>query len=34
MDNRYTVFTTNPTGGNPAGAWIGDAASNAVLMEV
>jgi PhzF family phenazine biosynthesis protein len=22
---RYTAFTTVPTGGNPAGVWIGDA---------
>lgn len=34
MNNRYTARTTDQTGGNPAGARIGDGAMIAAPMEV
>lgn len=30
---RYAAFTTTPTGGNPAGVWIGDAMPDAETMQ-
>ena len=30
---RYAAFTTDPTGGNPAGVWIGDALPEAEAMQ-
>lgn len=31
--HRYTAFTTNPKGGNPAGVWIGDELPDAGEMQ-
>src|SRR5689334_1873584 len=30
---RLAAFTTDPTGGNPAGVWIGDALPDAATMQ-
>ena len=31
--HRYTAFSDNPAGGNPAGVWIGDALPDAATMQ-
>ena len=31
--HRYTAFSNNPAGGNPAGVWIGDALPDAATMQ-
>lgn len=30
---RYAAFTTDPSGGNPAGVWVGDALPDAATMQ-